>query len=248
MDNYNIKEGKTAIVTGGAKRVGRAISLFLAKQGYNVAIIYNSSEGQAIEVVEEIKSLERETFLYKCDLNNNIQVNQIVSQILNEHKNVHLLVNNASIFEKFGFIETTEDIFDRHMNINFKAPFFLTQKYAEYCKQNGFCGHVINILDSYITTSNPMYFIYLLTKKMLAEFTTMAAREQSEVLRVNGVSIGFLLPSEHWSEEKLNEKTQTLPIKRVGTLEEITKTIGFLDENQYITGENIFVDGGLKLL
>jgi pteridine reductase len=257
MNQSNLKEAKitvvkTAIVTGGAKRVGRAISIFLAEQGYNIAIIYNSSQAQAIEVAEEIKnnpkSIGRETFLYKCDLNDNTQINQTVSRILSEHNNVHLLVNNASIFEKFSFLSTTEDIFDRHMNINFKAPFFLTQKYAEYCKKQGFCGHVVNILDSYITTNSPIYFIYLLTKKMLAEFTEMVAREQGGVIRVNGVSIGLLLASEYWNDAQIELKAQSLPIKRQGKLAEITKTIGFLDENQYITGENIFVDGGLKLI
>lgn len=238
---------KTAIVTGGAKRVGKAISIFLAKCGYDVAIIYNSSETQAIEVKTEIELLGRETFLYKCDLNNSTDVNQIVSNVFKERKNIKLLINNASIFEKFNFAETNEDIFDRHLNINFKAPFFITQKYAEYCKNNAIQGHVINISDAYTVTNNPTYFIYLQTKKMLADFTKMAAKELEETMRVNAVSIGFLLPSEYWNEAQISARAKNLPIKRQAKMEEILQTIAFLDENQYITGENIFVDGGLSL-
>lgn len=241
-----MSESKTAIVTGGAKRVGRAISLALAHSGYDIAVIYHSSTDEAATLKAEVEKLGRKITLYKADIAEHAQVITTIDKILSEQKNVRLLVNNASIFEKHSFAKTDEDIFNRHMNINFKAPFFLTQKFAEYSQKQGSTGHVVNILDSYIFQSKSPYFVYLLTKKALLDLTKMAALEQNISLRVNSISIGLLLTSEDWSQEKIEEKAQKLPVKRAAKLSEITDAILFLDNNQYITGENIAVDGGIN--
>jgi NAD(P)-dependent dehydrogenase (short-subunit alcohol dehydrogenase family) len=241
-----MSESKIAIVTGGAKRVGRAISLALASAGYDVAVIYNSSAADAQTLKAEVEAMGRNITLHKADLNEYSSTISVISQILEQNNNVKLLVNNASIFEKHSFAQTDEDIFDRHMNINFKAPFFLTQKYSEYCRKHGFAGHVVNVLDSYVFQHKTPYFIYLLSKKALLDLTKMVALEAESSLRVNSVSIGLLLPSEDWSEERIAQRAQQLPIKRAAKLSEITDAILFLDKNQYITGENIAVDGGLN--
>lgn len=238
---------KTAIITGGAIRVGKAISLALAKDGYDIALIYNSSAAEAKNTAKEIEKLKVKCSIYKCDISKLANIKKTFSEIFKKHKHITLLVNNASIFERHSMAETTEDIYDRHFDINLKAPFFITQEYYNYCKKSKIHGHTVNILDSYILSNNPSHFAYLLTKKALFEFTKMSALELGPVLRVNGVSIGLLLPSEDWSQSKIDKRVETTPLKKKTTLKNITDTILFLNNNDNITGNNILVDSGLNL-
>jgi NAD(P)-dependent dehydrogenase (short-subunit alcohol dehydrogenase family) len=240
---------KIALITGGAIRVGKAICLGLAKQGFDIIFIYNSSSKQALETKREIEALGRNCFIYQCDISNASNIKNVFDEIFATHKNISLVVNNASIFEKYSLMETNEDIFDRHININFKAPFFITQKYGEYCFKNNVLGaNIVNVLDSYIETNSTAYFIYLLTKKSLLNLTKMSAVELGKKVRVNAISIGLLLPSQDWNEEKIAEKTKQTPLNKRITTEDIVNSIIALNENQALTGNNIFVDGGLQLI
>ncbi|MDX1949372.1 MAG: SDR family oxidoreductase [Rickettsiales bacterium] len=238
---------KFAIITGGAIRVGKAISIRLAEEGYNIILLYKNSAEEAKNTAKIIEGQGRECILVKCDLSE-IKNLDSLNKIFSDYKNINLLVNNSSIFEKFSFAETDEENFDKHFAINFKAPFFLTQKYYNYCKNNNQNGHVINILDSYIKTNSNAYFAYLLSKKSLANFTEMVAKEIGDFVRVNAVSIGLLLPSKFWDINKINEKAKTLPLKRKPEIEDVLEAILYLDKAKNITGANIFVDSGQHLM
>ncbi len=238
---------KFAIVTGGAVRVGKSISLSLAEAGYNIILLYNNSSDEAKNTAKIIESQGKECVLVKCDLSDVKNLSSL-DKIFEDYKNINLLVNNSSIFEKFSFSETSEDIFDKHFSINFKAPFFLSQKYYAYCKNHNLSGHIVNILDSYIKTNSGAYFAYLLSKKSLADFTEMLAKEISEFVRVNAVSIGLLLPSKFWGADKIEEKAKSLPLKRKPEIEDVLETILYLDKAKNITGANIFVDSGQHLM
>ena len=155
-----------------------------------------------------------------------------------------VLVNNASIFETSTVAGFSGSSFDRHMNINLKAPMILTREFAAACRR----GHVINILDTHITSNKTDHATYLLSKKGLAELTKMAAVEFSPRVRVNAVAPGLILPPAGKSTKHLERLAKDVPLKRKGSLGNITRTVEFLINNDYVNGQIIFNDGGEHLL
>lgn len=232
-----------ALVTGGARRIGRSIALALAKAGYDIALHYHSSGSEAAEIGRQIEALGRSRQLFSCDLNDTKQVRSLIPEVFKSLPHCNVLINNASIFQQARLLETDERIFERHWNINFKAPFFLTQDFARHCRS----GQVINILDTKIVASHLDHFIYTLSKKALFEFTRMAAKELGPGIRVNGVSPGLILPPEGKDSADLDRKAAGIPLRRKGDLEELMAAVLFLVESPFITGDCIFVDGGEHL-
>lgn len=237
-----------ALITGGAVRVGRSICEKFAEQGYNIIITYNSSSEEALSLKNIVQGYGKKCILHQCDFSDGKNVGIEFAKIFAGKENITLVVNNAAIFEKYTISETSEDIFDRHFNINFKAPFLITQKYHEYCKSHNLQGHVINILDSYISTNNSAYFPYFLSKKVLHEFTMMAARNLGPQLRVNAVSIGLLLASGSFSNEIIDKKSTEFPLGSRIKIDDITSAICYLEGATNVTGQNIFVDSGHHLI
>ena len=233
---------KSALITGGARRIGKAIAIHLAENGFDIALHYNTSKAEAEEVSKEIKSKGQNCVLFQCDLSKIDSVLNLIDKVKQSFSSLSLLVNNASIFEKKSLIETDLDFFENHFNINFKAPFFLSQNFAKNFK----AGHIINLLDTNITRDRTKYFIYNLTKKMLSEFTKMAAAELAPDIRVNAIAPSAILPPSNGEKEYLDH-SQSIPLKRWGNLSEILQSIDFLLKNEYVTGQCIFVDGGEHL-
>jgi NAD(P)-dependent dehydrogenase (short-subunit alcohol dehydrogenase family) len=236
---------KTALITGAAKRVGREVAIALAKAGFDIALHYNSSKKDALEVQSLIKNSGRECEIFSADLSKKTEVDRLFSEVSAKFNNLSLLVNNASIFEKFSFMETTEEVLDRHFAVNFKAPFFLTQHFAKFARANKIKNaNIVNILDSYINGNSTAYFAYLLSKKSFAELTKMTAKDLGPDIRVNGICPGLMIPSEYWNQEMLDKKVLEFPLKKVSKLEDIYKTVIYLDESQYLTGQLMYVDSG----
>ncbi len=238
---------KYAIVTGGAIRVGREISIGLAKEGYNIILLYNRSKKEAHITEKDVEKLNKKCILIQCDISN-IKSIRLAFREAFKYKNIRLVVNNASIFERYDFVQTTEDIFDRHFDINFKAPVFISQLYLEYCRKHKLHGHIVNILDSNIVTNNGAYFAYLLSKKSLCSFTEMLAANYGDMLRVNSISLGQIFPSKDWSKKKISEATKKLPLKIAIKVSNLIRSLLHLDNSENITGQNIFVDSGKHLL
>ena len=232
-----------AIITGGGKRIGRAIALALAETGYDIALHYNFSLDAAKDVAQQIDKIGSKCHLFSCDFNNMKQVALLMQQVFEVFPNCNLLINSASIFERARLMDTDEDTFDRHFNINFKTPFFLSKNFAQYCKN----GHVINILDTKISKSSIEYFAYTLSKKALFEFTRMAARVLAPDIRVNGVCPGLILPPPGQDEKYIDNMSKNIPLQQKGNVENIISVVSFLIENKFVTGECIFVDGGEHL-
>jgi pteridine reductase len=243
MDKKIQNSPKAALITGGAIRVGKALSLAMARDGYDIALHYNNSAAAAHATAEEIRSIGVKCELIQTDLGNSQATSQLIDKAKFAFPHLCALINSASIFEKHSLANTSEDIFDRHMNINFKAPFILTQKFAEECKQ----GVIINILDTYITKNTGAYFAYLLSKKALYELTNMSAKNLAPNIRVNGICIGSLLASEHWSESDIIAHTNALPLQKTPTVDDITDALCYLTASDYLTGQCIFVDSGQSI-
>ena len=232
-----------ALVTGGARRIGAAISLALARNGYDVALHYLNSVEAAERVADEIEGLGRRCRLFRCDLNDRRETANLVARVREHHSGLDVLVNNASLFERGTLADTGQDLLERHFNINFKAPFFLSQAFADGCAR----GHIINILDTRVSRSDPHHAAYTLSKKALLELTRMAARELGPAIRVNGVSPGMILPPPGGVADELERRSAGLPLKRIGDTDNVVAAVLFLLDNPFVTGECIYVDGGEHL-
>jgi NAD(P)-dependent dehydrogenase (short-subunit alcohol dehydrogenase family) len=234
---------KAALITGSAKRIGKEVAIALAKDGIDIAIHYNKSKDQAYKLQSQIRELGVRCEVFEGDLSHNCY-KVLIQKILKEFPNLDILINNASIFEKTPLLKTNLDQFDRHFNINFKAPFFLTQYFATLVKK----GVVINFLDGRVNKTSKEYFSYLLTKKILHDFTKMSAIELGPDIRVNGVAPGITEFSLDIDDQSYFKKiVNMLPLRRIAKRDEITNAVKVLIQNDALTGQVLFVDGGENL-
>lgn len=235
------------IITGGAKRVGAATALYFAQNNHDIALHYNNSKKEAELLQAQIKGLGVNCEIFQHDLSDISGFEQLAKNIHAKMPYCNLLINNASIFERCEFMKTDEALFDRQFNINFKAPFFLTQAFAKtFGTNNNAC--VINIIDTDIATNQTSHFAYLLSKKTLADFTAMAAKALGANIRVNGVCPGCILPSAENYDGYEEKVKQLVPLKIQPSLEELSEAIFWLTQQKSITGQIINVDGGKHAL
>jgi len=238
---------KAALITGGAKRIGRQIALYLANQGFDIAVHYNRSVKDAEQVAEEIRSMGRECSIFQADLTGREQVVKLADDVFEKFSEISLLINNASLFERAGFLQTDEALFEKLFSANFRAPFLLMQKFGRHANDKNIRLQIINILDAKISRNHTPYFWYSLTKKSLADLTLMAAKALGPNVRVNGISPGLILPSKDSGEEGFLRMKENIPLKMTGNPDYITHAIGFLLDNPFVTGEILFIDGGEHL-
>jgi NAD(P)-dependent dehydrogenase (short-subunit alcohol dehydrogenase family) len=233
-----------ALVTGAAKRIGKAICFKLADMGFDVAIHFNSSEKEAHQLVKELEQKGCHAESFSCDLQNIQTTRKLVGEVKKVFPQLSVLINNASQFQKDDLKSAPIQQLEQHFRIHVHVPFILTQSFAKVCRQ----GHVINILDTNIVRQNSKHFTYLLSKKTLMHLTQMSAVELAPYIRVNGIAPGLILAPEKSTPEYLNRLAKKIPLKRKGSVENITQTVQFLIENDYLTGQVIFNDGGEHLL
>lgn len=236
-------KNKTALITGAAKRIGEGIALHLASLGYNIALHYHRSFSLAKRVAKEINSLGVICEEFPCDLSRERQTDSLIPKVIKKFPNLVLLINNASLFEKSKLLEEKLTIFNQHFAINLKAPYILTKQFAQRCS----AGQIINVLDTHIAKNTTAHFSYLLSKKSLADLTLLAAKQLAPHIRVNAIAPGPILPPVHENANYLKHLAKTIPLQRNGDIRNINQAIQFLIENDYMTGQIIFVDGGEHL-
>jgi len=236
---------KTALITGAAKRVGKAMALHLASQGWNIAIHYNSSDVEARLLLNELLSAypDQQFELFKADLNRAEEVELLIPHVVQKMFGVSLLINNASLFEPAKLCKTSTEFLDRQMNVNFKAPFILMRDFAQTLKS----GVIVNFVDTRIVTNQSNFAAYSISKKALWEMTKMAALEFGPEIRVNAIAPGLTLPPEEKSEEYLWKLSEKIAMKRPGGLDPILKSLDYILNNDYLTGQLLFCDGGENL-
>ncbi|HKJ42898.1 MAG TPA: SDR family NAD(P)-dependent oxidoreductase [Sunxiuqinia sp.] len=245
MNSKNQPHKKTALITGASKRVGKTLSTHLASKGWNIALHYHSSAEAANTLKEELqRQFPQSHFaIFKADLGNANEVQQLIPAVIEEFEGIDLLVNNASVFEPSSLKETELNLLDRQMTVNFLAPFLLSRDYAKACKT----GVIINFVDTRITTNKSNFAAYSLSKKALWDLTKMAALEFSPNIRVNAIAPGVTLPPEDKDEGYLWDLAQKIPMKKPGGLEPILKSLDYILENDHLTGQLLFADGGENL-
>lgn len=234
---------RSALVTGGSRRIGKAISVGLAEIGYDIALHYRHSAHEARETAREVEAMGRKCLLFQCNLEVIKEVRNLVPEVFKSFPNCSILVNNASIFENISFLDVKEVDFNRNFNINFKSPFFISQDFSKQPQ----ASLIINLLDSRVTKLEVDHFVYNITKKALRDFTQMAAKALGPKIRVNGICPGPILPPPGKDDSYLQQKIEQLPLKMCGDLYHITSAVKYLVKNPFITGECLFVDGGEHL-
>ena len=245
-----------ALVTGGAKRLGREISVYLANRGYDVAVHYNSSENEALDLAKEINSQGRLSECLKCDLLIEDQVKALVplaSEALGGP--ISMLVNNASIFEHDSFDDATRASWDRHMESNLRAPFVLTQAFSKQSpspildkkKEPISQGLVLNMIDQRVKKLTPDFASYTIAKMGLWAMTQTAARALAPGIRVNAIGPGPTLIGARQKEYHFDGQRKNTVLERGANPEDITSAVGYFIDARSVTGQLLCVDGGQHL-
>lgn len=233
----------SALVTGSSDRIGKAIALQLAHMGYNLILHYNHSAEKAAKLQNEIQSLGKSASSIQIDFLENNDFDALLTSIKENKQNIAVLINNASDFIPSSFDTAGSSLFQTQMKSNFESAYLLTKAFARTFDQ----GCIINILDTKITKDSTNHLDYILSKKLLSEFTRLAAIELAPRFRVNAIAPGVILPPKGKDERYIQELSQHIPLQKHGNLQDIQYTIQFLTESTFITGQIIYVDGGEHL-
>ncbi|MDA1256507.1 MAG: SDR family oxidoreductase [Chloroflexi bacterium] len=240
-------KGKVVLVTGAGVRVGKVIASRLADADARIAVHYRSSAEEARRFVDEINDGGGEADLFRADLADRRQVAALVPAVVERFGGLDVLVNNASVFRDRWLSDTTDEDWDENLAVNLTAPFVLARAMSE--RLGGRPGKIINLTDW--KTTRPKRFAYGVSKAALGGLTRSLAAALAPGIQVNEVALGaILLPvtAEPDEDEALAAKLASrTPLGRLGTPEEVAHMIMTLIENDYITGETIYVDGGQRL-
>jgi NAD(P)-dependent dehydrogenase (short-subunit alcohol dehydrogenase family) len=235
--------GATALVTGAAHRVGRAIALGLAGAGSNVVLHFHSSADAAAATAQEIRALGVEAATIGGDLGEDPAA---VFAACGELAPVRILVNNAASFPDDRLADVSRAAWEQTVAVNLTAPVFLTQAFARALPE-GVDGAVVNVTDWRTLRPYPSHFSYTVAKGGLDTFTRAAAEALAPRIRVNAVALGAILPPPGKDSAYLKELAQEIPMRRVGGTDPVVAAVLSLLANDFVTGEILRVDGGAHL-
>lgn len=245
-----------ALVTGGARRIGRAIALYLAGRGFDVAVHYSGSAAEAADTVADIQALGRRAVALQADLLDEAQVQPLVARAAKALEGpLTVLVNNASIFEYDNLASATRSSWDRHMESNLRAPFVLTQHFAaqsldpvtDEAGEPVAQALVVNMIDQRVLKPTPEFMTYSLAKMGLWALTRTAAQALAPRIRVNAIGPGPTLKGGRQSEDHFARQRAATILARGSNPSDITAAVGFFLDSPSVTGQLICADGGQHL-
>lgn len=231
-----------ALVTGGGRRVGRALALALAGRGASVAVHYNESAKGANEVVASIKAAGGRAEAFGADLTQPDAPDALVRRVVDSLGSLDVLVNSAAVMVRTPFGEVTGEQWDNIFALNLRAPFFLAQAAAKHLRRTR--GAIVNVADLAAFETWPGYIPHGLTKSGIVHMTKALARVLAPDVRVNAVAPGTVLLPDDWTDRDEARLNQTTPLERQGSPDDVASAMLFLLDANYITGETIVVDGG----
>jgi len=237
---------QTALVTGAAKRIGRAIALDLAKAGFAVAVHHNDSEREARDVVAEIEASGGRATALAADFMKEADTAALVSRAVRELGPLGLLVNNASSFEVDEFATATRESWDINLEPNLRAPFVLSQAFAAQLPPEA-TGAIINLVDERVWNLTPYFISYTVSKAGLWALTQTTALALAPRIRVNAIGPGPVLPSPRQTQEQFERQCRAMPLRRGATTAEICAAVRFILATLSMTGQMIALDGGQHL-
>ncbi len=235
--------GKTALVTGGAHRVGKAITLMLARSGANVVVNYRSSQDAARETVAQAQELGVEALAVQCDVAELESVRSMAATVRQHFGGVDILVNAASLFEKHPF--PTDDLgpWHRVTRVTIDGAFYVSNELVPGMLERGE-GLVVNIVDLSAWQPWPGFMAHGVSKAALLAMTRQMALELAPAVRVNAVAPGPVLPPPDYGPEKLARTAARTLLNRWGRPEDVARAVAYLVEADYVTGDVLTVDGG----
>jgi len=237
---------KCALVTGAAKRLGRAIALGLAKDGWDIAVHYRESDTEAIETVNDIKALGRKAIALQCNLANQVDTQQLLPRAISQLGEISCVVNSASLFDYDDASSFDHSKLDAHMHSNLAAPILLAQALHASTPDDS-QSVVINLLDQKLFNLNPDFLSYTLSKSALHTATTLLAMALAPKLRVVGLAPGLTLVSGDQTESQFQQAHQQTVLGQSSTADEIAQAVCYLAQARGVTGTTLIVDGGQHL-
>jgi pteridine reductase len=236
---------RVALVTGGAIRVGRAITLALADAEYDVLISYHSSEAAAQETRAAVESLGRRCETVCADLSLPASADVVIDAVRAKYGRLDLLVNSAANFDERALLDVDAEAWDTVMNLNARAPHLLVRAASDLLRAAR--GSVVNIVDLAAFQPWTDYPAHSVSKAALAHLTRIQARSLAPEIRVNGIAPGAVLAPDGWSQERWEALAQKTPLQRAGSPEDVAQAVLFLAGAEFVTGQILAVDGGRLL-
>jgi NAD(P)-dependent dehydrogenase (short-subunit alcohol dehydrogenase family) len=233
-----------ALVTGGSRRIGRAICIRLARVGFDVAVHHRDTADEAETVADKVRALGCRAAVVRGDLMDEAQVRGLVPAAVEALGPLSVLVNNASVFEddRVGALERAT--WDRHIETNLRAPIVLAEAFAAQAAEG---GSIVNLLDQRVLKPDPRFISYALSRNGLWWATRTLAQALAPSIRVNGVGPGPTLPSIHQTEAEFAAEAAGTPLGRAGSPEAVADAVAWLIDAAMVTGQMIAVDGGQHL-
>ena len=237
---------KWALVTGGAQRLGRAVTRELARAGWGVVVHYRNSAAEAEAAAAEARAAGAAAAVLRADLDDAGERHGLITHAL-QAASAPLagLINCAAMFEHDTIDTLSEAALQRHIALNAFTPALLTREFAE-ALPDGAVGAVVNFLDFKLANPYPDHFSYTLSKYALAGATELLARALAPRVRVNAVAPGYVLPAPGQSEADWRRLHDDTPLARGPTPEDVAGAVRFLLENEAVTGQTVYVDGGRR--
>lgn len=234
---------KALLITGAAKRLGKAVALEFAAHGYDVGLHYHHSREEAEQTATDIRTLGVQCHLYAQDMGAVEEMDGLMARAVKDLPQLTTLVQAAAMFEPKPALEMGVEDFRHQMRVNFEGPLFLAQAFARQVKK----GAIVHFIDNYVAEYQTRFFSYLLSKKSLLEATRMLAANLGPDIRVHGVSPGPTLPSPGFDEAYIRARADKNPLKHLTTPGEIASTVRWLAEAEHLTGQILTLDGGEHL-
>lgn len=235
-----------ALITGGAKRLGAAMALDLAHNGFNIAIHYNNGKQEAEELANNLRTLGVSAHSFHSDLLKTCG-DGLIERVVEEMGSVDLLINNASIFVDDGIGALDEEIWNNHFALHLRTPALLAERMRRYLPDHE-DGLIVNMIDQRVLKLNPNFLSYTLSKSALWTLTRTLAQTLAPQIRVNAIAPGPSLKSPRQSDEDFLKQTHSVLLQRGPNLQEFGATIRYFWQQKSVTGQMIALDGGQHLM
>jgi pteridine reductase len=240
-------KNKVAVITGGARRIGRAIALDLAAHGTSVAVHYHTSQREADAVVGDITTNGGRAQTFRANLEHIAEIEQMVTNVLDAFGRIDILINSASVFSPTPIETITERDWDANLDTNLKAPFFLS-KFASAAMRTQGAGKIINLGDWAGIRPYKDYLPYSVSKSGLIGLTKALAKELAPKVQVNCIALGMVIPPETYTKEEVDRLVSRTLTKTLGTPEDVARAVLFFCETDFATGAVLTLEGGRLLV
>ena len=238
-------EANKIIITGAGTRIGAAIAKKLSGPGVEIVIHYNKSKKEAERLQKELIKNKTKVYLVKGDLAKEKDLKKIIKFSKLKLKYFDCLINNASLFENDTLKNFSSRSWNQHLNINLKAPAYLTKEFSKNIK--GKNNNIINIIDQRVFKLTPLFFSYTLSKAGLYTLTKTSAMELAPDIRVNGIAPGPTIKNKRQTNTHFKKQYLATPLKQQVNVKDICSAVDFFIKNSSITGQVIAIDSGQSL-